>query len=158
MTPCSALNIPEEDTLQNHHCENLKSYTVTKEYGRKWSWPISRQYSITGPPLPIRKQDSTTNLHCYSEYNIVKCVVLGFAPMKMFLFFSDFYVFGNGASSSTRGGVWLLLVTPPLLGSDCWLPLTHSLTLRAMTVCNVSVNFFAHISYSGPNRKYTNTL
>jgi hypothetical protein len=36
MTPCSALSgttqrttrrhIPEEDTLQNHRCENLKSY------------------------------------------------------------------------------------------------------------------------------------
>jgi hypothetical protein len=33
MTPCSALSgtrrhIPEEDTLQNHRCENLKSYII----------------------------------------------------------------------------------------------------------------------------------
>jgi hypothetical protein len=42
--------------------------------------------------------------------------------MTIFLFFTDFYMFLNGASSSTRRGVfWLLLVTPPLLGRDCWL-------------------------------------
>jgi hypothetical protein len=38
--------------------------------------------------------------------------------MRVFWFFPDFYVFWNGASSSTRGGVWLLLTTPPLLQSD----------------------------------------
>jgi hypothetical protein len=43
-----------------------------------------------------------------------------------FCFFQYFYVFRNGASSSMRGGVWLLLVTPPLLGVT-WGG-THSLT------------------------------
>lgn len=37
--------------------------------------------------------------------------------MAIFLLFPDFYVFWKGASSSTIGGVWLILVTPPLLGS-----------------------------------------
>jgi hypothetical protein len=48
-------------------------------------------------------------------------------PMTIFLFFTDFNVFWSGASSSTRGGVWLLLATTPsLLGSDS--AGSHSLT------------------------------
>jgi hypothetical protein len=38
--------------------------------------------------------------------------------ITIFLFLPDFYVFWNGASTSTRGGVWLLPVTPPLQWSD----------------------------------------
>jgi hypothetical protein len=37
--------------------------------------------------------------------------------MTKFLFFTDFCVFWSGAYLSTRWGVCLLLVTPPLLGS-----------------------------------------
>jgi hypothetical protein len=29
MTPCSPLSFPEDDTLHNHRCENLKSYNIT---------------------------------------------------------------------------------------------------------------------------------
>jgi hypothetical protein len=44
MTPCSALSgtrttrrhIPEEDTLQNHRCENLKSYGYMFVYLYVW--------------------------------------------------------------------------------------------------------------------------
>jgi hypothetical protein len=44
------------------------------------------------------------------------------------MLFPDFYVFWNRASSLSTGGVWLLLVTPPLPGSDsaASLSLTHS--------------------------------
>jgi hypothetical protein len=35
---------------------------------------------------------------------------------QIFVLSETFYVFCNGASSSTNGSVWLLLVTPPLLG------------------------------------------
>jgi hypothetical protein len=38
--------------------------------------------------------------------------------MTIFMFVPHFYVFWNGASSSTRGEIWKLLVTQPLLGSD----------------------------------------
>jgi hypothetical protein len=38
-------------------------------------------------------------------------------PMTIVLCFPDFYVFWNGVSS-TRGAVWLLLVTPGLLGGE----------------------------------------
>jgi hypothetical protein len=37
-------------------------------------------------------------------------------PRSIFLFFSRLYLYWNGASSSPIGGLWLLLVTPPLLG------------------------------------------
>jgi hypothetical protein len=47
-------------------------------------------------------------------------VNLGFgSPRDSWLYYcslQDFYVFWNGASTSTSGGVWLLLVTAPLLG------------------------------------------
>jgi hypothetical protein len=38
MTPCSALSgrIPEEDTLQNHRCENLKSYITYIPVTERW--------------------------------------------------------------------------------------------------------------------------
>jgi hypothetical protein len=47
------------------------------------------------------------------------------------MFFPGFYVFWNGAASSTWGGVWLLLATPPLLA----LPLTHFLFLNSINKC-----------------------
>jgi hypothetical protein len=59
-------------------------------------------------------------------------------PMTVFLFCRDFYVFRNGASSSMRGGVWLLLVTPPLLRSDTAgshsLTTTHSVRSKTVNV------------------------
>jgi hypothetical protein len=49
----------------------------------------------------------------YSMFNSFQStVVLGFG------FFPDCYMFWNGNPFSKRGEVWLLLVTPPLLGSD----------------------------------------
>jgi hypothetical protein len=39
-------------------------------------------------------------------------------PTNILLFFPDVYVFWNGDSSLKREGVWLLLVTPSLVGSD----------------------------------------
>jgi hypothetical protein len=65
---------------------------------------------------------------------LASIVILDFRPRLDLwpCFYSShyFYMLWNVASSSTRGVVWLLLVTPPLLGSDCWLSLslTHSLT------------------------------
>jgi hypothetical protein len=60
-------------------------------------------------------------------------VILDFRPLRdswPYFYFQDVYVFWNGASSSTRGGVWLILVTPPLLGviRAVTHSLTHSLT------------------------------
>jgi hypothetical protein len=52
--------------------------------------------------------------------------------MTVFLLFPGFYVFWNGASFSTRGGVWLLLVTP-LLGSDSVGAHSHSLLFCPLT-------------------------
>jgi hypothetical protein len=65
-------------------------------------------------PLPV--QSSKLLLALASTVN------LGFG---IFFFCHNFYVSWNGTSSSTRGGVWLLLVTPRLLGS---ILLAHSVS------------------------------
>lgn len=57
-------------------------------------------------------------------------------PMIIFLFFPDFYVFWSVASFSKRGGVCLLLVTAPLLGSDCAGAHFHSLTHSRLSISN----------------------
>jgi hypothetical protein len=53
--------------------------------------------------------------------------------MAIFLAFPDFYVFRNGASSSTRKGVLLLVVTSPPLGNDYAVPQSHSLRKSEFT-------------------------
>jgi hypothetical protein len=83
--------------------------------------------------------------------------------MTTFLFFPD--VYWNGISFLKRGGVWPLLVTPPLLGSDFWRSLRHSLLFgsahvlppspapisspyitSALTACNTCSNSFSVVS------------
>jgi hypothetical protein len=69
-------------------------------------------------------------------------VVLNFGPRRdPWLCFCSLQIlhFWNGSHSSLSGGVWLLLVTPPLLGSDSaglsfspTLPLNHS---HHSTIC-----------------------
>jgi hypothetical protein len=65
-------------------------------------------------------------------------------PTTKYLFFSGFYVFSNGASSLTRGRVWLLLVTPHLLRSDS--AISHSHLLAQLTLHLTSL-FRFHLIY-----------
>jgi hypothetical protein len=68
--------------------------------------------SINGTLVPLKCSKFLLGL--------ASTVILGFGPRRdpwpYYLFFPDFYLFWNVVSSSTVG-FWLLLVSPPLLGS-----------------------------------------
>jgi hypothetical protein len=76
-------------------------------------------------------------------------------PMAIF-FFTDFYAFGNGASSSEREGVWLLLFIRSLLGSDS--AGTHSLfSLSDSHRCENFKSSNESAPYRHGNFSYTST-
>jgi hypothetical protein len=60
---------------------------------------------------------------------LASTVNLGFRSRReswsYFYSFQDIYVFWNGASSLTSGGVWLLLLTPPSTGDESWWNVTQ---------------------------------
>jgi hypothetical protein len=65
-------------------------------------------------------------------------------PMTIFLFFPDFYIFWNGASSSTRRGVKLIPVTSALMRSNSDDSRPQSICLSFLSLLgNGSVNTFA---------------
>jgi hypothetical protein len=62
--------------------------------------------------------------------------------MTIFLFFPEFYVLWNGVFSFTTGGIWLLLITAPLLGRGTTGSFTlihcHSLNLAILATAGWS--------------------
>jgi hypothetical protein len=95
--------------------ENIIIFAVCRIY----TGVISKEtYSSPVQSSPVQLIAASPSQHSRSWFRAPS------GPMTIFLFFPYLYVFRNGASFSKRGGVWLLLVTPPLQESDCWRPLS----------------------------------
>jgi hypothetical protein len=85
LSEAASKHIPEEDTLQNHRCENLKSYI---EYS---SFPFSSAQTRNGPlrPVPSPKVGSTVSalviqhLSFLSVHNILQSLEASCCPFSV---------------------------------------------------------------------------
>jgi hypothetical protein len=136
--------------LSRFYCPIFFSLALQPQF-----WALTYLYETLRFPsvfLPIAPTNSI--FVRVSVVVLASTVLLGFASCRNpcpYFSFHDFYVFWNGTFYSTKGGVWLLLVTPLLLGVTQ--AGTHSLTVLKLVRVSQS-RLHINFSYSVSSRMY----
>jgi hypothetical protein len=136
-------HIPEDDTLHNHHCENLKSYTECSSYTpiKIWSRNVTVQYSTC-------KMWKYSNMVLYETLfnayrHIYTTKVFGEWQLVLYWGFPNVNIIGNFHSQTSLITKWawhLVGVCCIYFCSHRW-PYFPLLTLISEPHCNIGLSF-----------------